>query len=95
MYSGVSWHNIPIDTPLRNNAQWWAFKGAVAYEPYLFYCRELEIKFTAGVKKIKITPLPPMSNLNNDDLGTFFNNQKLHKSKTDREKAKKDKDKKK
>ena len=96
MYSGCEWRNLPIDTPLLNNARWWAFKGDIAQEPHLFYCKELEIKYnTAGIKSIKITPLPAMSNLNNDDLGTFFNNGKLHKSKADREKAKKDKDKKK
>lgn len=91
-YSGVEWRNLPIDTPLLNNARWWAFKGDIAQEPHLFYCRELEIKFNSqGIKSIKITPLPAMSNYTNDDLGTFFNNGKLHKSKADREKKLKEK----
>lgn len=91
-YGDVLWHQLDMHTPLANNGQWWAFRGDEAQEPTLFYCRELEIKFTpAGIKSIKITELPPMSNLDNTDLGTFFNNGKLHRSKADREKKLKEK----
>ncbi len=86
VYSNVGWHNLYLDTPLLNNADWWAFRGDEAIEPYLLYCREIEIKFVAGEKQIKITEFPPLSNLDNHDLSTYFNNSKLHKPKKDREK---------
>ena len=92
-YSGAEWHFLDFDTPLRCGGQLWAFTGEEALEPYLFYASEFEIKYNdLGVKSWTYVPYPePFSNLENTDLGTFFNNIKLHKPKADREKKLKDK----
>lgn len=91
-YDGVSWEQLNISLPLYGS-NWFAFKGDVAQEPFLFYASWLEIHFV-GIDSVKITYKPfqnPFSNLTNTDLGTFFNNPKLHRGKADREKKLKEK----
>lgn len=85
------WYELNIDVPLYG-FQHFAFKNDVAQEPYLFYATEIEIKFIAGTKTVKVTPFDePFSNLDNSDLSDFFNNSKTVKLKTVREKALKEK----
>ena len=85
-YNGVSWEQLNIVLPLYGS-NLFAFKDTVAQEPFLFYASEMEIHFV-GKDSVKITRHryeDPFSNLNNDDLSSFFNNSKFHRSKKDRE----------
>ena len=85
-YNGVSWEQLDIALPLYGS-YWFAFKDSFSQEQFLFYAYELEIHFV-GIDSVKITHKPfqnPFSNLENTDLGSFFNNKQLHRSKKDRE----------
>ncbi len=90
-YKGVSFEQLNIDTPLRGGANLWAFRSEDAVEPYLFFAKEILIKYKDGIKEIKITELPPISNIEDTDLESFFSNSKTWKSKAFRKQKLKEK----
>ena len=90
-YEDVTFKQLDLDTPFRFGSNLWAFRDTLAWEPYLYYVKEILIKFKDGVKTVHITEFPPMSNLDNTCLESYFQNEKVYKSKDKREKKLKEK----
>jgi hypothetical protein len=89
--SDVAEHELDINLPMKGNRKFY-FRGNKAIEPISFDVIEVSIKTKDGIiSKIDTKEIFNNSNLNNDDLSTYFNSNKTHASKLKREKKLKDK----
>jgi len=82
------WHYLDINLPMKGafNKRF-AFRGEEALEPLEFDVKEISITVLPnGNKIIRVRDdIPTNHNPTNTDLGSYFNNARLHASKSDRE----------